>query len=106
MGVLAFVKAVLDQPHLSLPIQRDQNSYALGGSGRTQHCDCGPTWDYGQFCGDSGDPALEQLSLHPVSGCYQESVAEYLSEEDGGNDIRLGDVVVSKSTASRWGCLV
>ena len=31
MGVeLAPVKAMLDQPHLSLPTQRDQNSYTSG----------------------------------------------------------------------------
>jgi hypothetical protein len=33
MGVLAPVKAVPDQPHLSLPTQRDQNSHALGDVG-------------------------------------------------------------------------
>src|SRR5438045_2028821 len=101
MGVeLAPVKALLDQTHPSLPTQRDQNSYTLGVIGghniviavlpeigtnsaatvATQLLNDFPSIRFGLLVGIGGGIPGE--------------------EED---DIRLGDVVVSKPTATFGG---
>ena len=98
MGVeLAPVEAMLDQTHPRLPTQRDHNNYSLGEIGghnivitvlpeignnaaatvATQLLNDFPSVRFGLLVGIGGGVP---------------------DEEDGGDDIRLGDVVVSKST--------
>jgi nucleoside phosphorylase len=103
MGVeLAPVKAMLDQPHLSLPTQRDQNSCTLGEMGGhniviTVLPKIGTN--------SAATVAIQLLNDFPSIrfGLLVGIGGGVPDEEDDVNDIRLGDVVVSKPTASFGG---
>ncbi|KIX05175.1 uncharacterized protein Z518_06047 [Rhinocladiella mackenziei CBS 650.93] len=103
MGVeLAPVKAMLDQTHPVSPTQRDQNSYTLG-----------------EICGHSIVIAvLPEIGTNAAAAVATQLLNDFPSirfgllvgigdgvpdEEEDGYDIRLGDVVVSKPTASFGG---
>ena len=103
MGVeLAPVKAMLDHIHPSLPTQRDQNSYVLG-----------------DMCGHNVVIAvLPEIGTNTAATVAIQLLNDFPSirfgllvgigggvpdEEEEGDDIRLGDVVVSKPTSSFGG---
>src|ERR1700742_3081010 len=103
MGVeLAPVKAMLDHIHPSLPTQRDQNSYVLG-----------------EMCGHNVVIAvLPEIGNNAAATAAIQLLNDFPSvrfgllvgigggvpdEEEDGNDIRLGDVVVSKPTSTFGG---
>src|ERR1700733_11827554 len=103
MGVeLAPVKAMLDRPHPSLPTQRDQNSYTLGEIGEhniviavlpeigTNSAAMTATQLLNDF------PSVRFGLLVGIGGGVPD-------EEEDGNDIRLGDIVVSKPTGGLGG---
>jgi nucleoside phosphorylase len=103
MGVeLAPVIAVLDRAHFLLPTKRDQNSYTLGEIGGhnvviavlpetgTNSAAAMATQLLNDF------PSIRFGLLVGVGGGVPD-------EEDGGMDMRLGDVVVSKPTGSFGG---
>jgi nucleoside phosphorylase len=103
MGVeLAAVKAMLDQTHPSLPTQRDQNCYILGEiEGHNIVIAVLP-----EIGTNSAATVATQL-LNDFSsirfGLLVGIGGGVPDEEEDGNDIRLGDVVISKPTASFGG---
>jgi nucleoside phosphorylase len=103
MGVeLAPVKAMLDVIHPSLPTQRDQNSYTLG-----------EIWGHNMVItvlpeigtNSAATVAIQLLNDFPSIrfGLLVGIGGGVPSEEEEGEDIRLGDVVISKPTASFGG---
>jgi len=103
MGVeLAPVKAMLDQPHPSLPTQRDQNSYTLGEMGG-HNIVIAVLPEIGT--NSAAAAAIQLLNDFPSIrfGLLVGIGGGVPDEEEDGNDIRLGDVVVSKPTASFGG---
>lgn len=103
MGLeLAPVKAMLDQPHPSLPTQRDQNSYTLGGMGG-HNIVIAVLPEIGT--NSAATVAIQLLNDFPSIrfGLLVGIGGGVPDEEEDGNDIRLGDVVVSKPTASFGG---
>jgi nucleoside phosphorylase len=103
MGVeLAPVKAMLDQPHPSLPTQRDQNSYTLGEMGG-HNIVIAVLPEIGT--NSAATVAIQLLNDFPSIrfGLLVGIGGGVPDEEDDVNDIRLGDVVVSKPTASFGG---
>src|SRR5271170_894961 len=103
MGVeLAPVKALLDQTHPSLPTQRDQNSYTLGEmEGHNIVITVLP--EIGN--NSAATVAVQLLNDFPSIrfGLLVGIGGGVPDEEEDGNDIRLGDVVISKPTASFGG---
>ena len=100
MGVeLAPVKAMLDQPHPNLPTQRDQNSYTLGEIGE-HNIVIAVLPEIGT--NSAATVAIQLLNDFPSIrfGLLVGIGGGVPDEEEDGNDIRLGDVVVSKPTAS------
>ena len=103
MGVeLAPVQAMLDHVHPSLPTQRDQNGYILGDM-EGHNIAIAVLAEIGtsatavvatQLLNDF--PSIRFGLLVGIGGGVPD-------EEEDGNDIRLGDVVVSKPTASFGG---
>jgi len=103
MGVeLAPVKAMLDVIHPGLPTQCDQNNYTLG-----------------EICGHNIVIAvLPEIGTNAAATVATQLLSDFPSirfgllvgigggvpdEEEGSHDIRLGDVVISKPTASSGG---
>ena len=103
MGVeLAPVKAMLDQLHPSLLTQRDQNSYTLGEmEGHNVVIAVLP--EIGTNA--AAIVAIQLLNDFPSIrfGLLVGIGGGVPDEEEDGNDIRLGDVVISKPTASFGG---
>jgi nucleoside phosphorylase len=103
MGVeLAGVKAMLDQTHPSLPTQRDQNNYTLGEiEGHNIVIAVLPK------IGTNSAAAVAIQLLNDFSsirfGLLVGIGGGVPDEEEDSNDIRLGDVVISKPTASFGG---
>jgi hypothetical protein len=103
MGVeLAPVKAMLDEIHLSLPTQRDQNCYTLGKVGGhniviTVLSEIGNN--------SAAAVAIQLLNDFPSIrfGLLVGIGGGVPDEEEDGDDIRLGDVVISKPTATFGG---
>ena len=103
MGVeLAPIKAMLDQSHPSLPTQRDQNSYTLGEMGGHKIV-IAVLPEIGT--NSAATVAIQLLNDFPSIrfGLLVGIGGGVPDEEEDGNDIRLGDVVVSKPTASFGG---
>jgi nucleoside phosphorylase len=103
MGVeLAPVKAMLDQPHPSLLTQRDQNSYTLGEMGG-HNIVIAVLPETGT--NSAATVAIQLLNDFPSIrfGLLVGIGGGVPDEKEDGNDIRLGDVVVSKPTASFGG---
>jgi len=103
MGVeLAPVKAMLDQPHPSLPTQRDQNNYTLGEMGG-HNIVIAVLPEIGT--NSAATVAIQLLNDFPSIrfGLLVGIGGGVPDEEEDGNDIRLGDVAVSKPTASFGG---
>jgi nucleoside phosphorylase len=99
---LAPVKAMLDQLHPSLPTQRDQNSYTLGEMGG-HNIVIAVLPEIGT--NSAATVAIQLLNDFPSIrfGLLVGIGGGVPDEEEDGNDIRLGDVVVSKPTASFGG---
>jgi nucleoside phosphorylase len=98
MGVeLAPVEAMLDQTHPRLPIQRDHNNYSLGEIGG-HNIVIAVLPEIGNNA--AATVAIQLLNDFPSVrfGLLVGIGGGVPDEEDGGDDIRLGDVVVSKST--------
>jgi nucleoside phosphorylase len=103
MGVeLAPVKAMLDRLHPSLPTQRDQNSYTLGEM-EGHNIVIAVLPEIGT--NSAATVAIQLLNDFPSIrfGLLVGIGGGVPDEEEDGNDIRLGDVVVSKPTASFGG---
>jgi nucleoside phosphorylase len=98
MGVeLAPVEALLDQIHPLLPTQRDHNNYSLGEIGG-HNIVIAVLPEIGNNA--AATVAIQLLNDFPSVrfGLLVGVGGGVPDEEDGGDDIRLGDVVVSKST--------
>src|SRR5438045_3669728 len=103
MGVeLAPVKAMLDEIHPSLPTLRDQKSYVLGKIGG-HNIVVAVLPEIGT--NSVATVAIQLLNDFPSVrfGLLVGIGGGVPDEEEDGNDIRLGDVVVSKRTASFGG---
>lgn len=103
MGVeLAPVKAMLDKSHPPLVTQRDQNSYTLGEiAGQNMVIAVLP--EIGTS--SAATVAIQLLNDFPSIrfGLLVGIGGGVPDEEEEGNDLRLGDVVISKPTASFGG---
>jgi nucleoside phosphorylase len=98
MGVeLAPVQAMLDRTHPSLPTQRDQNHYTLGEM-KGHNIVIAVLPEIGTNA--AATVAIQLLNDFPSVrfGLLVGIGGGVPDEEEGGDDIRLGDVVVSKST--------
>lgn len=103
MGVeLAPVEAMLDQTHPRLSTQRDQNSYSLGEIGG-HNIVIAVLPEIGT--NSAAGVAVQLLNDFPsIRFGLLVGIGGGMPEEEGdGSDIRLGDVVVSKPTASFGG---
>ena len=98
MGVeLAPVQAMLDRTHPSLPTQRDQNHYTLGEM-EGHNIVIAVLPEIGTNA--AATVAIQLLNDFPSVrfGLLVGIGGGVPDKEEGGDDIRLGDVVVSKST--------
>lgn len=99
---LAPVKAMMDHVHSGLPVQRDQNSYVLGDmAGHNVVIAVLPEIGTNAAAAVANQllndfPSIRFGLLVGVGGGVPD-------EEEEGNDIRLGDVVVSKPTKTFGG---
>jgi nucleoside phosphorylase len=97
MGVeLAPVKAMLDQPHPSLPTERGENSYTLGEiAGHNIVIAVLP-----EIGTDSAATAATQLlnDFPSIKFGLLVGIGGGIPDQDNAIDVRLGDVVVSKPT--------
>ncbi len=104
MGVeLAPVKAMLDQPHPSLPTQRGQNSYTLGEiAGHNIVIAVLP--EIGT--NSAATVATQLLNDFPsIRFGLLVGIGGGIPDQDNAIDIRLGDVVVSKPTDTFGGVI-
>ena len=102
MGVeLAPVTAMLDENHPNLPILRNQNSYTLGRIGK-HNTVIAVLPEIGNNL--SATVATQLLNDFPsIHFVLLVGIGGGVPDDEDGDDIRLGDVVISKPTAAFGG---
>jgi nucleoside phosphorylase len=104
MGVeLAPVEAALDEIHETLPTSRDQNAYTLGAIGG-HYVVVAVMPEIGN--NTAATVATQLLNNFPaVRFGLLVGIGGGVPGDDGGDDVRLGDVVVSQPTAAFGGVI-